>query len=177
MPNTATNISQLCLAQLMGNMVHLLQCTEHIWGKKCWCDIQHQVMKQPTPYISTLGTHCDTPVEWDKSRKPCHSSKAPSPGLSHQTVVAATVRLQTNCYLGVKTCSLPPENLTFIIYKWVCVCVCVVWEYMGMCECMPIHQHTHTHTHPHNDNMADLQLWNIFKYTQIQKHIPATTWE
>ena len=174
MPNTIINISQFCLAHLIGNMVHLPQCTEHTWDKKCWCDIQHLVTNQPTPYISTIGTHCDTLVKSDKSRKPCHSSQASSPGQSHHTAVATTVRLQTNCYLGVKTCSLPPENLTYITYKWVCVHVC---EYMGMCTHVWAHAHTPTHTHAHNDNMADLQLWNIFKYTQIQKHIPATTWD
>ena len=103
-------------------MVHLPPGTEQIRDKKSWCDIQHLVMNRPIPHISTRGTHCDTPVESDKSWKPCHSSQAPSPGQSHHTVVAATVSLQTNCYLDMKTCSLPPRNLTFITYKW-CVCV------------------------------------------------------
>jgi hypothetical protein len=151
-PKTTINNLQFCLAHLIGDMVHLPQCTEHIWGKKSWCDIQHLVTNQPTPYIAHsvhIVTHPRNETSQENHVAPVRLLLA---GQSHHIAVAATVALQTNCYQSMKTCSLPSKTTTFITYN-------CVREYVRMHSDVCAYAHT---THTHNDNMIILQLWNIF---------------
>jgi hypothetical protein len=143
---------------------------------------------EPThPIYSTLGSHCDTPVESDKPRKPCHSSQAPS----HWTVPPHSCSCGSppanKLLLGCENKFITPQKYTLITNKRPC-------EYVDMCTNVCTHAHTYAYTmttwlfyssetflntprskntylQPHKSKMyiTDINIWchTLFCYTKL----------